>query len=235
MKHFDFFIFAALVSGLSRKFDVVSIEDLCSIKASVFSIDPIRGFRTVGEVPLKNESYVTACKAMSGAKVFRKLYLGSMILYSEEEQLKIGKPELETIDLFYEHANYKFYDGLEFNFDGLRDDMVDRLLKERHSGQLFSLVVPLGKWPEVGSIIRKYAAKIHHVELNVYDNEESLATLKDLLKRNPEIAFSVSISKEMAKAKIVARNAATSLSRKVGYTMYLTNPNSNPLTYTADI
>ncbi|KAJ9056292.1 hypothetical protein DSO57_1034686 [Entomophthora muscae] len=235
MKYIVSFFFAALVSGQEFKFDVESVKDLCSINATVFAVNPARVFKINIKSLLKDESEVVDCKAMSRANIFRKIDLRNEFPISTEVQLKLASTVVDNLILFYEHPDYKFYDGFEFNIRSLNEDKVDRLLKLQHQKKLVSLLLSVNKWSEVQKAISKYAGKIHHLEVSVEDNRESLETLKGLLERYPGIKVSVTIAKDKKHTKILSEKTTASLSRNIGYTVYLSSRNTDTLSYTTGI
>ncbi|KAJ9086189.1 hypothetical protein DSO57_1006700 [Entomophthora muscae] len=236
MKFIVPFICTALASGNTLKHSISSTEELCSINATVISVAPYSQIGDLDGVPLKTESDVKACKKRSGAKIFRIIHVDDESTFtSKGAEYKYGNIRVDNIHTLYGHEDYKFYDGFEFNIASLDETTVDRLLKERRSGQMFSLATTLDELPVVESSIRKYAAKIHHIVLDLDINEETEADLKEVLQRIPEIPFSVKSFDDALELVSVAKEVATSLSRKVGLTGILSNPTYTPLEYTTGI
>ncbi|KAJ9057918.1 hypothetical protein DSO57_1017919 [Entomophthora muscae] len=236
MKFIVPFVCTALVCGDTRKDWISSTEELCSINATVFSVAPYSQIGDLDGVPLKTESDVKACKKRSGAKIFRIIIVNDeSTVSSKEAEYKYGHIRVDNIHTLYGHEDYKFYDGFEFNIASLDETTVDRLLKERRPGQMFSLATTLDELPGVENVIRKYAAKIHHIVLDLDINEETVADLKEVLQRSPEIPFSVKSFDDDLEAVSVAKEVATSLSRKVGQTGILSNPTYTPLEYTTGV
>ncbi|KAJ9051055.1 hypothetical protein DSO57_1008319 [Entomophthora muscae] len=235
MKYFVSLIFAALVYGKSEQIYVRSTKDICSINASVFSVDPGLSNKDSAEILLTTESSVTDCKKMSKAKVFRGLTIRDEFSQPEIKQLELGRTVVDKINFFYGHANFKFYDGFEFNIQNLNETMVGRLLKERSKNQQFSLAMDVDKWPKVASVIKMHATKIHHIVLRVVASKESLETFKKATNDNRELAFSVRGWFDGADVKKIAKAASEYANRKVGYSIYLENQAGADISYIGDL
>ncbi|KAJ9073242.1 hypothetical protein DSO57_1018555 [Entomophthora muscae] len=235
MKYIVSFFFAALVSGQWSKLDARSAKDVCSHNATVFTVNPLTVLKNTAEPLLRKESEVAECKNMSGAKVFVIVSPGFDAHVSTDYRLRKLRPLFNEIDLLYTHPSYKFYDSLAFRISGLNETSVDLLLKERQHDKVFSLLLSVNKWSEVQKAISKYAGKIHHLEVSVEENRESLETLKGLLERYPRIKVSVTFRNDKKHTKILSEKSTASLSRNIGYTVYLSNPNMNIVSYTTGI
>ncbi|KAJ9056376.1 hypothetical protein DSO57_1033647 [Entomophthora muscae] len=228
------FICTALASAFPRLPQVTSIEELCNRNATVFYVIPYSQSGNPNGVSLQTESDVKTCKKMSGAKIFGSVHFYRQIYNSKKLQFKDVNKLVDNIHTLYEHEDSKFYDGFEFIIDKLNETMVERLLKERRSGQMFSLRVFLDRWDKLESVIRKYTANIDHIVLDIF-SERDVTALKEVIQRNPKITFSVMFVVEGLGAEGVAKDVATSLSRKVGHTVNVLSPASTPLAYTAGI
>ncbi|KAJ9051048.1 hypothetical protein DSO57_1008311 [Entomophthora muscae] len=101
--------------------------------------------------------------------------------------------------------------------------MVERLVKERSNVQKFSLKMSLKKWQEVGTVVDKYAAKIHHVTLDVGDDILGFVTFEDILEYYPKITFAANNDDHESAMKSLVEKHSKKINRKVGYTKYLPN------------
>ncbi|KAJ9075968.1 hypothetical protein DSO57_1030633 [Entomophthora muscae] len=215
---------------------VSSTKDICSIKASVFSVDASFRNKMGVDVLLTTESSVADCKKMSNAKVFRGLTIRNEFPRPESEQLNVGRTVVDKINFFYGHADFKFYDGFEFNIHNLNKTMVGRLLKERSKDQMFSLAMDVDKWPEVASVIKEHATKIHHIVLLVKLTKESFVGFNKAIDDTRELAFSVrGWFDKQEDVKKIAKAASSSANRKVGYSIYLDNQSGASISYIADL
>ncbi|KAJ9076855.1 hypothetical protein DSO57_1022298 [Entomophthora muscae] len=233
MKFISPFICTALVSAFPRLPQVTSIEELCNINARVFYVVPYSQSGNPNGVSLQTESDVKTCK-MLGAKIFGSVHFYRQTYNSKKLQFKDVNKLVDNIHTLYEHEDSKFYDGFEFIIDKLNETLVERLLKERRCGQMFSLRVFLDRWDRLESVIHKYADNIDHIVLDIF-SERDVTVLKEVIQRNPTITFSVMFVVEGLGAESVAKDVATSLSRKVGHTVNVLSPASTPLAYTAGI
>ncbi|KAJ9051677.1 hypothetical protein DSO57_1002376 [Entomophthora muscae] len=156
MQYIISLILAALVYGQSEASYVSSADELCSVKALVFSVMTGSLEKNDGEIPLTSEKSVQECKKKSNAKVFREWdVLNENFSSVESHQIALGETDVDKINHFYKHNQLTFYDGFEFNIQRLTEANFERLLKERSKDQKFSLKMYFKQWSKVGEIIKE--------------------------------------------------------------------------------
>ncbi|KAJ9051682.1 hypothetical protein DSO57_1002381 [Entomophthora muscae] len=236
MKYFVSLIFAALVYGLKEPYEVSATKELCSVNAKVFSIYPEGGNKFNLDIILITKRSVNVCKKKSGAKVFRKIYIdASNASSSKKQQFKGVFTAVEDVNFLYGDEETKFYDGFEFNIKDHNKTVVERLVKERSDDQMFSLKMTLDKWHEVGTVVNKYAAKIHHVTLDVGVDPHGFVAFEDILESCPRITFAANNDDHESAIMSLVKNHSKKINRKVGYTNYRPNDRGVEITYTAGI
>ncbi|KAJ9051054.1 hypothetical protein DSO57_1008317 [Entomophthora muscae] len=235
MKYFVSLIFAALVYGLSEQAaEVSATKELCSVKASVYSIDATFSTLVPGPILLTTKNSINACKKTSGAKVFRQVIIGEKYKSKPlDTQLKF-QVAAERVNDLYKNKEFSIYDGIEFIIYNQGKTVVERLVKERSDSQKFSLKMTLNDWIEVGKAVSKYAAKIHHVELEVSVDVIGFVAFKKILQLYPNITFAASNEKREYEITSFVKSHSKKINRKVGYTISRLNLHSH-ITYTVGI
>ncbi|KAJ9051061.1 hypothetical protein DSO57_1008324 [Entomophthora muscae] len=236
MKYSISLIFAALVYGLEEPQEVSATDELCNVKAKVFSVFP-KFANKMGQVALlKTERSVIECEKWSGAKVFRKVYIdASSASSSKKQQFDGGSIAVESVDFLYGDEGTKFYSGFEFDIEDLNKTVVERLVKERSDDQMFSLRMTLDKWHEVGTVVNKYAAKVNYVILEVGVDPHGFVTFEDIVEKYPKITFSATNEHHESVIMSLVKKYSRKINRKVGYTNYRPNARQVDITYTAGI
>ncbi|KAJ9055091.1 hypothetical protein DSO57_1007847 [Entomophthora muscae] len=228
MQYIISLICTALVYGLADPDQKVFVdpneaahtEKFCSVKASVFSVNTSWANRIGGPVILTTKSSIDVCKKKSGAKVFRKVYIREEYKSSPLNMQILRGVAVESVNNLYKHERFNVYDGIEFIVYNQSKTVVERLVKERSGGQMFSLKMSLDNWNEVGTVVNKYAAKINHVELDVAANEKGYDAFRKTLELYPKITFSASNKANQTEMMSLAKDYSKAVSRKVGYVVF---------------